>query len=68
MIGQLAGYIRLRNVGWDPERLLDQVSAYRIFADKASGNNTSCPQLTDLDAFAHEGDTLVVKARLLDQC
>ena len=44
----------------NPERQLDQVSLDRIFTDKASGKDTSRPQLVELLAFVREGDTVVV--------
>jgi DNA invertase Pin-like site-specific DNA recombinase len=44
----------------NPERQLDQVNLDRIFTDKASGKDTSRPQLAELLAFIREGDTVVV--------
>ncbi len=60
MIGQRIGYVRVSTLDQNPERQLDQVSLDRIFIDKASGKDTSRPQLAELLAFVREGDTVVV--------
>ena len=58
MTGQRVGYVRVSTLDQNPERQLDQVSLDRIFTDKASGKDTSCPQLAELLAFVREGDTV----------
>ena len=60
MSGQRVGYVRVSSLDQNPERQLDQVSLDRIFTDKASGKDTSRPQLAELLAFVREGDTVVV--------
>ena len=60
MTGQRVGYVRVSTLDQNPERQLDQVSLDRIFTDKASGKDTSRPQLVELLAFVREGDTVVV--------
>ena len=60
MTGQRVGYVRVSTLDQNPERQLDQVSLDRIFTDKASGKDTSRPQLAELLAFIREGDTVVV--------
>ena len=60
MTGQRVGYVRVSSLDQNPERQLDQVSLDRIFTDKASGKDTSRPQLAELLAFVREGDSVVV--------
>ena len=60
MSGQRVGYVRVSTLDQNPERQLDQVNLDRIFTDKASGKDTSRPQLAELLAFIREGDTVVV--------
>ena len=60
MTGQRVGYVRVSSLDQNPSRQLDQVSLDRIFTDKASGKDTSRPQLVELLAFVREGDTVVV--------
>ena len=59
MTGQRVGYVRVSTLDQNPERQLDQVTVDRIFTDKASGKDTSRPQLAELLAFVREGDTVV---------
>ncbi len=60
MTGQRVGYVRVSGLDQNPERQLDHVSLDRIFTDKASGKDTSRPQLVELLAFVREGDSVVV--------
>ena len=60
MNGQRVGYVRVSSVDQNPERQLNQVDLDRIFTDKASGKDTSRPQISDLLAFVRAGDTVVV--------
>ena len=60
MIGQRVGYVRVSTLDQNPERQLDQVTLDRVFTDKASGKDTSRPQLAELLAFVRDGDTVVV--------
>ena len=60
MSGQRVGYVRVSTLDQNPERQLDQVSLDRIFTDKASDKDTSCPQLAELLVFVREGDSVVV--------
>ena len=60
MTGQRVGYVRVSTLDQNPERQLDQVILDRIFTDKASGKDTSRPQLVELLSFVREGDTAVV--------
>jgi len=58
--GQRVGYVRVSSLDQNSERQLDQMNLERIFTDKASGKDTSRPQLAELLAFVREGDTVVV--------
>ena len=44
----------------NPERQLEHVQVDRKFTDKASGKDTTRPELESLLAFIREGDTVVV--------
>ena len=60
MGGQRIGYIRISSFDQNPGRQLDQIQTDRTFTDKASGKNTTRPELERALAFVREGDTLVV--------
>ena len=54
MTGQRVGYVRVSSLDQNPGRQLDQLQLDRIFTDKASGKDTSRPQLAELLAFVRE--------------
>ena len=58
--GQRIGYLRVSSFDQNPERQLEDVEVDRVFTDKASGKNTTRPQLEALLSFVREGDTVVV--------
>lgn len=60
MAGQRIGYIRVSSLDQNTVRQLDQVHVDRVFTDHASGKDTRRPALTELLAFARDGDTVVV--------
>lgn len=60
MTGQRVGYVRRSSFHQNPERQRDQMNLDRVFTDKASGKDTSRPQLSELLPFVREGDTVVV--------
>lgn len=60
MAGQRIGYIRVSSLDQNTVRQLDQVQVDRVFTDHASGKDTRRPALTELLAFARDGDTVVV--------
>ena len=60
MTGQRIGYIRVSTVDQNTVRQLDGVQLDEIFTDKASGKDTSRPQLEALLKFVRKGDVLVV--------
>ena len=60
MNGQRIGYVRVSTVDQNTERQLEGVEVDRTFTDKASGKDTSRPELEQLIEFVREGDTVVV--------
>lgn len=60
MKSQRIGYVRVSSFDQNPERQLEQVEVGRIFTDKASGKDVVRPELSALQAFVREGDTVVV--------
>ena len=60
MIGQRIGYSRVSTFDQNPERQLDSIKVDRTFTDKASGKDTTRPELEALMSFARTGDTVVV--------
>lgn len=65
--GQRVGYVRVSSFDQNPERQLDafedapdHLALDRVFTDKASGKDTSRPQLEAMLGFVREGDTVVV--------
>ncbi len=60
MTGQRIGYVRVSTADQNPERQLEHVDVDRVFTDRASGKDAVRPQLTQMLAFAREGDTVVV--------
>jgi DNA invertase Pin-like site-specific DNA recombinase len=57
--GQRIGYVRVSSYDQNADRQLEHLEVDRIFTDKASGKDTSRPQLQALLAYAREGDTMV---------
>ena len=60
MAGQRIGYVRVSTLDQNERRQLEGQVLDRVFTDKASGRDTSRPELTELLRFARDGDTLVV--------
>ena len=60
MNGQRIGYIRVSSLDQNPARQLEQITADRVFMDKASGKDVQRPELEQLIAFVREGDTVIV--------
>jgi DNA invertase Pin-like site-specific DNA recombinase len=60
MAGQRIGYIRVSTLDQQTERQLDGVALDQTFTDKASGKDTTRPQLELLLRFARRGDTIIV--------
>lgn len=65
--GQRVGYVRVSSLDQNPARQLehfdslpDHLALDRVFTDRASGKDTSRPQLEALLGFVREGDTVVV--------
>jgi DNA invertase Pin-like site-specific DNA recombinase len=58
--GHRIGYIRVSSLDQNPARQLEQITADRVFMDKASGKDVQRPELERLIAFVREGDTVVV--------
>jgi DNA invertase Pin-like site-specific DNA recombinase len=58
--GQRIGYVRVSSLDQNEKRQLDGQILDRVFTDKASGRDTSRPQLVELLRFARDGDTVVV--------
>jgi DNA invertase Pin-like site-specific DNA recombinase len=69
--GQRIGYVRVSTLDQNEKRQLDGQILDRVFTDKASGRDTSRPELAELLRFARDGDTVVVHmdrlARNLDE-
>lgn len=60
MVGQRIGYVRVSTLDQNEKRQLEGQALDRVFTDKASGRDTTRPQLTELLRFARDGDTVVV--------
>lgn len=60
MTGQLVGYVRVSSVDQNTDRQLDGLVLDKTFTDKASGKDTSRPELVACLDYLREGDTLVV--------
>lgn len=60
MAGQRIGYVRVSTLDQNEKRQLEGQVLDRVFTDKASGRDTSRPELTELLRFARDGDTVVV--------
>lgn len=54
------GYARVSTLDQNEKRQLEGQVLDRVFTDKASGRDTSRPQLAELLRFARDGDTLVL--------
>jgi DNA invertase Pin-like site-specific DNA recombinase len=57
---KVVGYIRVSSVDQNTERQLEGVELDKVFKDKASGKDTSRPQLQTALDYVREGDVLVV--------
>lgn len=60
MSGQQIGYVRVSSLEQNTDRQLEGVALDRTFTDRASGKDTSRPQLAEMLSFVREGDTVVV--------
>lgn len=60
MVGQRIGYVRVSSLDQNERRQLEGQVLDRVFTDKASGKDTTRPELTELLRFARDGDTVVV--------
>jgi len=58
--GLRVGYVRVSSEDQNPDRQLDDVPVDRLFVDRASGRDTSRPQLQELLAFVRDGDAVIV--------
>jgi predicted site-specific integrase-resolvase len=58
--GQRIGYVRVSTLDQNEKRQLDGQVLDRVFTDKASGRDTSRPELTELLRFARNLDTVIV--------
>jgi DNA invertase Pin-like site-specific DNA recombinase len=58
--GQRIGYVRVSTLDQNEKRQLDGQILDRVFTDRASGRDTSRPELTELLRFARNGDTVIV--------
>lgn len=58
--GLRVGYVRVSAADQNPARQLDDIPLDRVFIDRASGRDTSRPQLQELLAFVRDGDTVLV--------
>jgi DNA invertase Pin-like site-specific DNA recombinase len=54
------GYIRVSTVDQNTVRQLDGIEVERTFTDKASGKDTSRPELDELIGYVRDGDTVLV--------
>jgi hypothetical protein len=55
--GQRIGYVRVSTLDQNEKRQLERQVLDQVFTDKASGRDTTRPELTDLLRFARDGDT-----------
>ena len=60
MSGKRVGYIRVSSLAQNVHRQLEGMTLDKVFTDKASGRDTSRPQLQALLDYIREGDTLIV--------
>ena len=60
MSGKKIGYIRVSSFDQNPERQLEGIILNKKFIDKASGKNTSRPQLEAMLDYVRDGDTVIV--------
>jgi DNA invertase Pin-like site-specific DNA recombinase len=60
MNGQRIAYVRVSSVDQNPDRQLEGLQVDRTFIDKASGKDTTRPQLQELLLYARTGDTIIV--------
>ncbi len=60
MQGHRIGYIRVSSLDQNPDRQLEHLQLDKVFTDRASGKDTSRPQLEAMLSFLREGDTLLV--------
>ncbi|MDQ0662544.1 DNA invertase Pin-like site-specific DNA recombinase [Arthrobacter ulcerisalmonis] len=60
MAGQRVGYVRVSTLDQNEKRQLEGQVLDRVFIDKASGRDTTRPELAELLRFARDGDTVVV--------
>ncbi|MBW8309713.1 MAG: recombinase family protein [Candidatus Paracaedibacteraceae bacterium] len=60
MSGKKIGYIRVSSFEQNPERQLQGIPLNKKFIDRASGKNTSRPQLEALLDYVRDGDTVIV--------
>jgi DNA invertase Pin-like site-specific DNA recombinase len=58
--GQRIGYVRVSTLDQNEKRQLEDQVLDRVFTDKASGRDTTRPELTELLRFARNGDTVIV--------
>jgi DNA invertase Pin-like site-specific DNA recombinase len=58
--GQRIGYVRVSTLDQNEKRQLEGRILDHVFTDRASGRDTSRPELTELLRFARNGDTVVV--------
>lgn len=58
--GKLIGYIRVSTFEQNEQRQLESIKTDKLFIDKASGKDTSRPQLNALLDYVRDGDTVVV--------
>ena len=66
MAGQRIGYVRVSSLDQNEKRQLEGQVLDRVFTDKASGRDSSRPELTELLRFARDGDTVVAIAHTLN--
>lgn len=59
MAGQRIGYVRVTTLEQNEKQQLDGHVLDRVFTDKASGRDTTRPELTVLLRFARDGDTVM---------
>lgn len=60
MTGQKIGYVRVSTADQNTDRQLDGMILDRVFTDKLSGKNVDRPQLTEMLAYARDGDVVFV--------
>lgn len=60
MSGKKIGYIRVSSFEQNPARQLEGLTLNKSFIDKASGKNTSRPQLEAMLEYVRDGDTVFV--------